>query len=173
MFGINSHLIINIRSLCIMFVLLPYFLVWYGPKYHICIRWFVSYRTYIILWTWWHHAMETFYWPFVRGIYWLPVDCPYKGSVMRTYGSFLLLVWASYWRNSQAVGYLRHFAITWCHCSVHKCYIHTKQPMRLFWSLVLLRNEARVFLCTHGEYILNQVIWAWLFYNHMFGSSWP
>ena len=36
---------------------------------------------------WWHHNMELYYWPFVRGIPPSPVDSPHKVPVMRTFDS--------------------------------------------------------------------------------------
>ena len=34
---------------------------------------------------WWrHHYMRTFFWPFVMGIYWSPVESPHKWSVIQS-----------------------------------------------------------------------------------------
>ena len=56
------------------------------------------------------------YWPFVRGIHWLPVNSPYKGQWCRALMLPLICPWINSWVNNREAGDLRchraHYDIT-------------------------------------------------------------
>ena len=57
---------------------------------------------------WWCHQMETFYWPFVRGIHRSPVNSLHKGQWRGTLMFSLIYGWINGWVNNREAGDLRH-----------------------------------------------------------------
>ena len=49
------------------------------------------------------------YWPFVRGIYWSPVNCPHKGQWSGALMFSLICVWINGWVNNREAGGLRRY----------------------------------------------------------------
>ena len=47
------------------------------------------------------------YWPFVWGIYWLPVNCPHKGQWRRALMFSFICAWIYAWVNNHEAGDLR------------------------------------------------------------------
>ena len=69
----------------------------------------VSSRPYGCRTSWWRHQMEAFprYWPFVRGIHWLPVNSPHKGQWRWALMFTLICSWINGWVNNHEAGDLR------------------------------------------------------------------
>ena len=66
------------------------------------------------------------YWPFVRGIHWLPVNAPHKSQWCGTFMFSLICTWINGWVNSGETGDLGchhthyHFTVMWWAPSVKR-----------------------------------------------------
>ena len=72
--------------------------------------------------TWWRHQMETFYWPFVRGIHRSPVNSPHKGQWRGALLFSLICARINGWVNNGEAGDLRRHR---AHCGFIVMY-HTE-----------------------------------------------
>ena len=100
-----------------------------------------------VLMAWWCHQMETFPWPFVRGIYRSPVNSPYTWS----FDVSLVCAWTNGWPNNRDAGDLRR------HRAHYDVICHFKQIMSRIFSFLKrkLSNIAEYYAVSMGDYSCN------------------
>ena len=101
--------------------------------------------------TWTHFP---YYWPFVLGIHWLPVDSQHKGLVIQSLVVSLVLAWISFWTNSQVAGEMK---CLYTHPDEISLFDHGDDHSSLIWMIVY-PNLINCFPPNRHRYIFKSVI---------------